>query len=613
MKMNKIISICATIALLGSGCSDDMGLQSDKASAEGTAQIVRISASMGDKGSRLAYDETDSALNLTWGEDDVLKVLNPTRDNLITDFALVDGDGTTLAHFEGTPENAYQAGDSLYVLYHNNLAETDLDEDGNVIISMNEQDGTLKDDNHIMFGTAVYEGEGSVLSMKLSNISSIIKVTIPTDKTLTSVCLTSGFPTQAKLVLHNNPSDSKFITFKPGDLVENGYTMNYEAITLTGRFEPVNGEVIVYFHVIPADVYWPDSGGYGCPILNCFFIAYDEDGNEYASTKYIERTIDKGKLYEIRSEIFEIVDFDNEATADGSPESPYEIATKEQLYSFMYRCDNDKYNNTDQPYTGLSYKLTSDIVLDNTLFWKDINFNGTFDGDGHTVSGSITNPFISYLSDATVCNLVLDLEFVERNGYWYSEFAALARDAYNVTIKNVVNHSSINGSSWCLGGLVSSMSGGSVMIGCGNTGNLSVNDFYSEKVTTMGGLVGNLSGDCKVEACYNTGNLTANIVNEEYSSYFGGLVGFMSQYEENGETCYHGTLASSWTSGTLNIGSGYDPHVNDIVGSGAYTACYMVESGATPTAEQYAAMNDAMTNEDYEFDVTTGTIVQKKP
>lgn len=621
MKINKILSICAAMALLSSGCSDDLGLQPDNAPVAGTGQTVRITASMGDNGSRLAFNETDTEVTLSWEQGDILKVLNPTRDTLITDFALVDGEGTSLANFEGTPANAYVEGDPLYALYYNDLVETDIDADGNVSIALTNQNGTLNQDFQLMYGSTVYEGEGSSLSVKMENLVSIIKVTIPTDKTLTTIQLTEAFRTKGKLVLQNSPSDAPYQTFQPGDLVHNREMYDYNeegqyignnGITLNGAFEPVDGEVTVYFYVLPVKEYRPEQDWYSEMGRKPSFVAYDAEGHEYFSVKEFDmKWMERGKMYEVRSDIFEVVDFENESVANGSLENPYEIATAEQLYSFMLRCKKGQTNKYGIGYQDLSYKLTSDIVLDNRIYWHSFNFYGTFDGDGHTVSGSIPNPFISWLHNgAVVCNLVLDLDFIKEN-IDHGDFACLATVVNNSKVINVVNHSDLDVNASSIGGLVGIMENNASMIGCINTGNITTS--YDE-VNCMGGLASKIFGGSKVEACYNTGNVTATAVVKYDNAYFGGIVGYMAEIwnGENEVVDFDGDLTSCWTSGNLNveIDAQCNSKKDDLIATGKYISCYKVD--AVPSAEQIAEMNAAMTNALYEFDAA-GNIVAKKP
>ncbi len=610
MKINKILSICAAMALLSSGCSDDLGLQPDNAPVAGTGQTVRITASMGDNGSRLAFNETDTEVTLSWEQGDILKVLNPTRDTLITDFALVDGEGTSLANFEGTPANAYVEGDPLYALYFNDLVETDLDKDGNVTITIKEQQGVLNEDYQIMFGQAVYEADNALPSIKLENVISVLKLTIPTNKTLTEVTLDDfRFHSKATLVLQNSPSDALNQTFHTGDLVYSYDKFgNDSCITVKGQFEPIKGEVTIYLYVLPAMRYESEWDWSESTVASLSFTALDSDSVEYLSTRSAsDRWFESGKMYEVSSGIFALVDFENESHANGTVAKPYEIATTEQLYSFMMRCKKRMVDKEGNDYRHLHYRLSSDIVLDSRLSWDFFNFYGTFDGDGHTISGSIEKPLFSYVEGATISNLILDMDYKIEGSYDF--FGCLATVMHNSSIINVVNRSSVDVYAEFMGGLVGALFSNSTMIGCVNTGHLT--DLYNE-VMYMGGLVGDLREGSTIEACYNTGNLTAQKVNGGNNSYFGGIVGYICEMwdYDNNLVGYDGTLTSCWSTGTLTIGSGYNPSVGDITGIGTYTSCFKVDT--TPTAEQITEMNAAMTNALYEFDAA-GNIVAKKP
>ncbi|MBO5322123.1 MAG: family 16 glycosylhydrolase [Clostridia bacterium] len=131
------------------------------------------------------------------------------------------------------------------------------------------------------------------------------------------------------------------------------------------------------------------------------------------------------------------------AGGDGTAESPYEIATPDQLYKLAI-ADTESTK-------GKYYKLTADIKISNiydgwandnpytwakktaylTGFTYGNSFAGTFDGDGHTVTGlyideNITNggtyaygliPFIS--ANAVVKNVNIDKVKIDVNGNAY--------------------------------------------------------------------------------------------------------------------------------------------------------------------------------------------------
>ena len=601
MKIHKILSICAAMALLSSGCSDDMGLQPGNAPVEGTAQTVRISASMGDNGSRLAYQETETAMNLLWEKDDVLKVLNPTRDTLITDFALVDGDSTALAHFEGTPAHAYAQGDKLHALYHNNLVDTHFDEDGNIFISLKEQDGTLNQDFHLMYGETIFEGEGSSLSMNLENLVSIIKVVIPTKKTLTSIQLQGYCYTSGTLVLQNNPSSAYNQTFHSGDIVynrdvldwdENGQYIAGNGITVTGTFEPVNGEVTVYFYVLPVKVYRENWDDYENTGIRPTFKAYDVDGEEYFSSKEFSwRQFERGKFYQIHTGIFKIVDFENEATADGSIEKPYELNNADQFYSFMMRCSLGRSDRNGNGYQDSNYRLTSDIDLDGRMRWNSFDFYGQmFDGGGHTLSGTVNCGLFSYLGNATVRDLILDFDVTNAPGSGYDRSGSLASYANNATILNCGSRSTIKVRADKIGGLVGTLNQ-SQMLGCWYMGWIDI--IEPGWLQAAGGLVADMDSGSVIEACYSTAEITG--------SFGSGFVASLVCRNEKNDEGQVGTLSGCWARS----------NISNVVAFGQHYICLSVED--VPTAEQYAAMNAAMTNKNYEFDVTTGAIVPKKP
>lgn len=614
MKINKILSICLSMALLSSGCSDDLGLQPDNNPVAGEGQTVRIAASMGNQGSRLAYNETDTEVTLAWEEGDVLKVLNPTRDAQITPFTLVEGEGTIAGQFEGKPVNAYQKGDKLYALYHNTLADSEFDEDGNVTITLKEQNGQLNPDYQIMYGDAVYKGDGAIPGMKLNNLVSILKLSIPSDKPLTKVVLNKNqFRTKATLVLQNSPSDAHLHNFQSGELVYSDDKFGndgYGDIVAEGLFEPKDGIVVVYFYVLPSKRYWIDEDWFDELYPSPSFKAYAKDGKElFCATRFDRKVIENGRMYELHPSVYSIVDFANEAEADGSKDNPYLIANHDQLYSFMLRCNDGKQNKDGNSYHCLHYKLDANIQLDGSAIWEAPHFYGTFDGQGYTISGIMHDAFFNNLSGAEVSNLVLDFEYdlldPERNTYY--NFGALALSAHDSNILNCVNRTSIYTAAYHLAGLVAEMDN-TKMIGCVNHGDLeNINEWECLKV---GGLVADMSGESLVEACFNTGDIIIENANVNVEQCFGGLVAHIDSYGENLES--DAIVNSCWASGLI-IYSNWSEywHVGNLVGWGNVYNSDWVEN--SPTSDQLKAMNQSITNTYFEFDTATGGIVAKKP
>ena len=460
------------------GCSDDLELQSEKQEAADAGQTIRIGASLESGGSRLAYSESDNKVTLWWEEGDVLKVLNSTQDNSITEFALAQGEGLAYGVFEGTPVNPYTEGDMLHALFHNNLVNTDIDSDGNVKISLAKQDGSLKEDYQLMYGSITYNSGQTLPELKLKHLTSVLKVTIPTDKTLKKLVLSDGskwsnnLRSQATLIVKKAPDNASMHDLKPGDLVYydyNNYNQNSQAV-IEGTFVPnENGEVELYVYVLSAILYgneWKNDDLYMSPS----FTVTDEDNKEYVGTVFFEgKTVEPGKMYSLSTGIFSLVDF---ASGNGTNNSPYVISNSDQLYSMMLRC-----NGKDSYYVNAHYKLSADIELDGSVPWTSFDFNGTFDGGGYEITGIMDNPMFNEVRDATIKNLTLSLNALEYTGYL--EMGRLAKLASNSTIINCTNNSDLNtmesygGSASIFGGLVAILENNSKMIACVNNGNIS--------------------------------------------------------------------------------------------------------------------------------------------
>jgi len=115
------------------------------------------------------------------------------------------------------------------------------------------------------------------------------------------------------------------------------------------------------------------------------------------------------------------------AGGDGSEANPYLIATGEQLLRLVKDTDTN----------GKFYKIIADIKLNDTSVdnwkkyarqwpWQNNSFNGTLDGDGHTISGLYYNGtsskigLFSYANDATIKRLIINKFSVTSSGYGVS-------------------------------------------------------------------------------------------------------------------------------------------------------------------------------------------------
>ncbi len=231
---------------------------------------------------------------------------------------------------------------------------------------------------------------------------------------------------------------------------------------------------------------------------------------------------------------------------DGSSaETACEIANGEQLA----RLAQDVNGGTT--YKGKFFKLTANIDLGGNE-WTPIGvkwncFEGTFDGNGHTVSNfTINKPDESYLglfgkNKGTIMNL--GVEKAEINGYEFVGGVCGYNDG--VKIQNCYNTGTVKGYNY-VGGVCGFNCGTNyaTIENCYNTGTVSgteeiggvcgYNDYngtiqncYNTGAVSgskdIGGMCGNNNYSGTIKNCYNTGSVSGN---GETSSAIGGVCGY---------------------------------------------------------------------------------------
>lgn len=221
------------------------------------------------------------------------------------------------------------------------------------------------------------------------------------------------------------------------------------------------------------------------------------------------------------------------AGGDGSKENPYLISNAAELAKLA-----QDVNTTANFSRGLFFKLTKDIVINEGVMQKDLAtlqggkafpetpaigtfasetqyaaFQGTFDGDGHTISGiyMTSEQGANYLAlfrvieDADICNLGISDMFSYSGAY----LAGIAARAINSRIINChVVDSHIFGWGSNSGGIVGQALGSTKIQNCYVTGKL-------DGKNDMGGIVGRIgNGDRNtvlVENCYTTATITNRV------------------------------------------------------------------------------------------------------
>nr|WP_239466048.1 MULTISPECIES: fimbrillin family protein [Bacteroidales] len=254
--------------------------------------------------------------------------------------------------------------------------------------------------------------------------------------------------------------------------------------------------------------------------------------------------------------------------ADGGGESGaaedlgYNYDTNTKTYT-VYNADGLlAWNEAAQKDQSINCTLSADINMAGkewTRIGTDENnsYNGTFDGNGKTITGLTVNQseknyaglFGCLGSDGKVQNLTL--ENVHISGVFY--VGSVVGTNFG-TVSGCTASGNITGTESCIGGVVGQNKG--TVTGCTVSGNISSNQY-------TGGVVGENFGT--VSACYHaTGDVTGNI------NYVGGVVGW--NYYGTVTACYHVngnvTATYNWVGSVAGFNGGV----------GSVTACYWNDS-----------------------------------
>ena len=217
-------------------------------------------------------------------------------------------------------------------------------------------------------------------------------------------------------------------------------------------------------------------------------------------------------------------------TGSGTETDPYQISTAAGLKWFRDKVNNAKTKEE----TKICAVLTANIDLKNEEWTPigigngtenngatiDFPYSGTFDGNGHTISGLNVNygdkngGLFCYVKSATIKNLTVagSVTYSSGDGIAYGGIVGCADSS---TIENCTNRCTVTGN-WYAGGIVG-WSTDSDIIGCANFGNIS-------SPSRSGGICGKITGekdtygiDATIRDCYNVGMVSGN--------YAGGITG----------------------------------------------------------------------------------------
>ena len=217
-------------------------------------------------------------------------------------------------------------------------------------------------------------------------------------------------------------------------------------------------------------------------------------------------------------------------------------------------------------FAGKTVKLGADIVLnedmsDPKILWPGIGassskFEGTFDGQGHTISGiyqtgsSQLQGFFADVKGGTLKNFRLVNSSFAFTGTHAMAFVGSIAGRVNggtggAVLENIYADAAVFGKGRFVGGLVGSNDGGNITLtNCWNAGNV------SGESTEIGGIFGTANGIVTMRNVLNTGNVTA-----VSGTYVGGLIGFChaNSLIDIAYALTVGTVSSAATSGTGTV------------------------------------------------------------
>ena len=222
----------------------------------------------------------------------------------------------------------------------------------------------------------------------------------------------------------------------------------------------------------------------------------------------------------------------NTEIIDGTEEKPYLIYNVGQLKDFAKVVNS---GNTD-----IHAKLMNDITINDNVLNADGNligdgsnfeqwtpigndanpYTGTFDGDGHTISGLYVDSDAQYVGlfgcvgiNGKIQNVGVVDSYISATGNGAIVGGVCGRNYRGTIIENCYNTGTVTGSGINVGGVCGGNSWN--IINCYNTGKVSTTD----DTACVGGVCGYNTENIK--NCYNTGKISVTI----HSSFVGGVCG----------------------------------------------------------------------------------------
>ncbi|WP_343249217.1 MBG domain-containing protein [Diplocloster hominis] len=200
---------------------------------------------------------------------------------------------------------------------------------------------------------------------------------------------------------------------------------------------------------------------------------------------------------------------------------------------------SEKLSEDNAAYDNGSYRLETNIRLADVVNaknpWRPMpNFNGTFDGNGKTITitdlfaaGNMAGLFGQVDSEAVIKNLTVEGnisgDIYNDYGTFVETYAGLLAARMSGTVQNVTARGQLTANAWSVGGLVGSLENGGVIEDCVNRAAINVDQLPNSQTTsrTIGGIAG-VCSNSTITGCTNTGAVLAS---KEAEGCSGGITG----------------------------------------------------------------------------------------
>lgn len=252
---------------------------------------------------------------------------------------------------------------------------------------------------------------------------------------------------------------------------------------------------------------------------------------------------------------------------NGTETDPYQISTAAEL-ALMSELTNDEDFVKSREYNKANYKLTADISLNDTsnaddwsntapqYSWKPISqqdgLMGSFDGDGHTISGLYINIDCSdnncnmyglfAKNYGSISNLNITDSYICVSGY-NSYIGSICGWNYGIitncesSVDFEYYDATIGGIAGCTSRIETINENGGIISDCAFKG--SIKDKRDKSFSYAGGIAGSLSSNAQLKNCHNYSDITAEYEN---SNTIGGIAA----------SCSNSTIDSCTNSGNIS-------------------------------------------------------------